>query len=238
MPKKGEIKNLVSCNHTLYKKLSGMINRCHKSKEGSKGYKNYQSRGISVCYEWRHDINKEGFNNFYTWAINNGYEDGLSIDRIDVNGNYEPSNCRWITMFEQQGNKTNNRYIKNGEVVKHASEWARELEVTSEAISERIRRGWKEEDLLLPLVNKTAEYTSEIFGVHWNVSRKRWKAMSKLNGNKRQEFIGWYYTQERAEYAKIKYETEGVKIHNKEIADEMLLELQKLKEDYEPLNTY
>lgn len=231
MPKKGETRNLVSSKHPLYSKLNGMIHRCHKAKEGEKNYKNYKERGISVCYEWRHDINKNGFNNFYTWAINNGYKKGLSIDRIDNDGNYCPENCRWITMFEQQSNKQNTRLITHNGETKHLMEWSRILNLDDGAISERIRRGWKEEDLLLP-INNRAEFISEAIGVHWNCSRDRWKAMGSLNGNIRQEFIGWYYTKENAEYAKIRFELEGIKIHNRDITDEMLLELECLKIKY------
>ena len=65
--------------------------------------------------------------NFYNWAINNGYKDNLSIDRIDVNGDYEPANCRWATNEEQANNKTTNRYITYKGETKTLSEWAKEL---------------------------------------------------------------------------------------------------------------
>lgn len=79
--------------HPLYRKWSGMITRTTNSNEEC--YHRYGGRGIKVCDEWRND-----FKNFYDWAISNGYKDGLTIDRIDVNGNYEPSNCQWLTMRE------------------------------------------------------------------------------------------------------------------------------------------
>lgn len=63
-------------------------------------YKYYGGRGIKVCDEWRND-----FKTFYKWAMSNGYEEHLTIDRIDVNGNYEASNCRWATMAEQVKNR-------------------------------------------------------------------------------------------------------------------------------------
>ena len=79
--------------HPLYRKWAGMIART-ENKKGIR-YHRYGGRGIVVCKEWRND-----FMSFYNWAINNGWSDGLTIDRIDVDGNYEPSNCQLITMKE------------------------------------------------------------------------------------------------------------------------------------------
>ena len=77
---------------------------CNKN---DKNYKYYGGRGITVCDEWRND-----FVAFYNWAIENSYSDDLTIDRINVNGNYEPSNCRWVTMAQQNQNKRNVLRIK------------------------------------------------------------------------------------------------------------------------------
>lgn len=82
----------------LYRIWIGMKSRCHNSNDT--GFDYYGARGITVCDEWKDD-----FQAFYDWSMLHGYSDELSIDRIDVNGNYEPSNCRWITMVEQQRNK-------------------------------------------------------------------------------------------------------------------------------------
>ena len=75
-----------------------MLKRCYVVSRPD--YKYYGERGIAICDEW-----KNSFHSFYDWSISNGYQDNLTIDRIDNNGNYEPSNCRWVTMAVQSRNK-------------------------------------------------------------------------------------------------------------------------------------
>ena len=82
-------------------------------------YKDYGGRGITVCDEWKHD-----FKNFYNWAMDNGYKEGLTIDRIDVNGNYTPDNCRWATLKQQGNNKRNTVYLTYEGKTRSLSEWA------------------------------------------------------------------------------------------------------------------
>lgn len=86
-------------NTRIYRIYYAMKQRCNNPKCAAYGY--YGGRGIKVCIEWEND-----FQTFYNWAMSHGYADDLSIDRIDVNGNYEPSNCRWATATEQSFNKT------------------------------------------------------------------------------------------------------------------------------------
>lgn len=88
----------------LYYVWQEMKKRCLNPK--SKSYKNYGKRGITVCNEWA-----DNFETFAKWAIRNGYKEGLSIDRVNNNGNYEPNNCRWVTSKIQTRNTRRNRYI-------------------------------------------------------------------------------------------------------------------------------
>lgn len=119
--------------HPLYKIYKGMKERTMK--EYNKGYKNYGGRGIKICDEWLND-----FKAFYNWSINNGYEEGMTIDRIDVNGNYEPSNCRWASWKEQENNRTNNHYITYNGETHTMKQWAEKLGIKYNTLSMRLNK--------------------------------------------------------------------------------------------------
>lgn len=85
-------------NTRLHRIWKAMHSRCYNKKYHA--YKYYGGRGITICEEWLHN-----FKTFYDWAMANGYEENLTIDRIDPNGNYSPNNCRWVTMELQNKNK-------------------------------------------------------------------------------------------------------------------------------------
>jgi len=148
--------------HILQQKLCDMKRRCYNPEE--KFYKDYGGRGIKVCDEWMDK--KEGHGNFQKWAVENGWEEGRSIDRIDVNGNYEPSNCRWVTPEEQANNRRNNNYVTINGVTKTTSEWARQIGISQNAFTGRINSGWTGEELLKPkfkpLKMSKAEMAKEI----------------------------------------------------------------------------
>ena len=91
----------------MYMSWSGMKCRCFNKKNPA--YNHYGGRGITVCDEWKQD-----FMNFYNWSIENGYTDELTIDRINNNGNYEPSNCRWTDMTQQIVNQRMNKNNTSG----------------------------------------------------------------------------------------------------------------------------
>lgn len=125
-----------------------MIKRCHKP--NFERYSDYGGRGIEVCLEWRNS-----FENFRDWAMENGYKENLTIDRIDTNGNYEPSNCRWSTYKVQGNNTRRNHFIEfNGECHTMA-EWAEIKGMKLQTLSNRINQyGWTIEKALTEPVRK------------------------------------------------------------------------------------
>lgn len=90
----------------IYHVWQGMVQRCQNSRPTSSGYRNYFSRGITVCDEWRNS-----FDNFHKWAIANGWKKGLTIERENNDGNYEPSNCKVASYAVQARNKRTNYFI-------------------------------------------------------------------------------------------------------------------------------
>jgi dephospho-CoA kinase len=118
----------------IYKTYQDMVSRCYYPKKMY--YKDYGGRGIRVCDEW---LDKEkGFINFYNWAMNNGYDDKLKIDRIDVNGNYEPDNCRWVDDYTQANNTSANHYIEYFEIRKSISEWSQITGINEQTLVSRV----------------------------------------------------------------------------------------------------
>ena len=127
----------------IYTCWLAMRSRCEKPQ--NKSYKHYGGRGIKLCDEW-HDAYV-----FKEWALQNGYSDDLQIERVNNDGDYEPSNCRWATRVEQANNKRTNKLINiNGET-KTAAEWARNSGITYNTIITRLKRGWRGVELLRPM---------------------------------------------------------------------------------------
>lgn len=125
----------------LYRTWQSMKRRC--CNPNAAFYKDYGGRGIKVCKEWLHD-----FEAFHNWAINNGYTDELTIDRIDENGDYCPGNCRWATQKQQANNKRNTvRLTWNGET-KTLGEWSELVGIPKATIKNRIKLGWSIERAL------------------------------------------------------------------------------------------
>lgn len=122
-------------NTRLYTIWQNMKARCYQ--KTARNYKDWGGRGIKVCDEWKHT-----FENFYSWSMENGYQNDLTIERIDVDGNYAPDNCKWMTIQEQQRNTTRNRkFTYNGET--HClKEWCEILGLNYQTVLARHKRGW------------------------------------------------------------------------------------------------
>lgn len=125
----------------LYRIWDGMKQRCYTKSETA--YKYYGGRGIKVCETWKND-----FQSFHDWALENGYSDELTIDRIDTNGDYEPSNCRWSTRKVQANNTRRNRNLTFNGQSKTIAEWSEETGINQNTILCRIRRNWSVERAL------------------------------------------------------------------------------------------
>lgn len=135
-------------NHQLYHIWSGIKDRCSDLKN-----KNYGSRGITVCEEWATD-----FLAFYNWAIANGWNETLEIDRKDVNGNYSPNNCRFVTPKINSRNKRNNHFLTYNNETKCVKEWSEIFGIGDQVILYRLKKlQWStEKALTTPLIKKYA----------------------------------------------------------------------------------
>lgn len=122
-----------------YNSWKCMKSRCYREKDPS--YKYYGARGIKVCDEWHNILN------FEKWVDENPYFDGATIDRIDTNGNYEPSNCRWATMFEQDKNRRNSILIEHNGETHNITEWAKITGINRSTLKNRYWRGVRGEKL-------------------------------------------------------------------------------------------
>ena len=125
----------------LYNIWKGMNDRTNR--KSSRNYINYGGRGISVCKEW------QSFEVFYKWAMEHGYQDDLSIDRIDVNGNYCPENCRWANAKIQANNSRRNAKIEYKGQTLTLQQWAEKLRINKTTLWNRLNAlGWSVEEAL------------------------------------------------------------------------------------------
>lgn len=133
----------LEANHThkqsgtrLYEIWQGMRTRCYRVTDAR--YHRYGGRGISICDEWKND-----FVAFYDWANKNGYSESLTIDRIDNNGNYDPTNCKWSTAEKQCNNRESNIKITIGNTTKTLTQWCEIFDLEYSAIHARyVRNGF------------------------------------------------------------------------------------------------
>lgn len=130
-----------------------MKDRCYN--KNHRYFNDYGGRGIKVCDEW---LNKDnGFKNFYEWALNNGYCDGMTLDRINVNGNYEPNNCRWVDWTRQANNRRNNVFLTYNGLTGTICDWARFLKVPKYDLYNRRYRGMNDSQIIDEILKQKGE---------------------------------------------------------------------------------
>ena len=127
----------------IYRIWAGMKTRCYNSH--SRGYKYYGKKGVSVCEEWRGSFEK-----FYGWAVNNGYDENLTIDRIDSSKGYSPDNCRWVSMETQNRNKDSVVPITYNGKTMLLGDWAKSIGICYASLYDRIKRHGLEIALATP----------------------------------------------------------------------------------------
>jgi hypothetical protein len=120
---------------------NNMTSRCYN--ENAKDYKYYGGRGIKLCMSW-----KKSFACFCIWALTNGYEENLTLDRIDSSKDYSPENCRWVSWDIQNRNKSQTRNIEINGQVKCLKDWCKELGLEYHAVAMKIYRGVSEKEAL------------------------------------------------------------------------------------------
>lgn len=125
----------------LYGIWANIKTRCYNAHDPH--FDRYYKRGIKVCDEWLND-----FEAFYDWSMNNGYKDTLTIDRINNDGNYEPSNCRWVSVKEQNQNKRNVILLTFENKTMSATAWSKSLRLGKNTVLARYHKGWSVEECL------------------------------------------------------------------------------------------
>lgn len=120
----------------LYRVWEGMKERCSNANHES--YAHYGGKGVTVCAEWK------DYTKFFNWTVAAGYKDGLSLDRYpNIDGNYEPNNCRWATIIQQMRNMSTNRIIEYNGQSKCIAEWAEIFGLRAGLIYDRLNKlGW------------------------------------------------------------------------------------------------
>lgn len=151
----------------LYQIWKGIKQRCYNPNR--KEYKNYGARGIIMCKDWKNNYTK-----FYNWAISNGYNNRLTIERINNNGNYEPNNCKWITLSDQTQNKRNNIILSAFGTTKTCKSWSKDKRCVVEytTIIKRLNRGWPTEEAIVTPKQSPSQHFITIFGETKN--QKEW----------------------------------------------------------------
>lgn len=183
----------------LEKTYRNMHSRCENP--NATKYEIYGGKGITVCDEWS---GENGLVNFYNWAIANGYEEGLSIDRIDGDKGYSPDNCRWATIDEQNFNRSNTLLITIDGETKQAKDWAKEYGLAIDTFWQRYYKGITGKDLIDEPSMASNRNTSGVTGVVYRKDTGKWTA--SIDKDNVHYSLGCYTNKEDA--IKARYEAE------------------------------
>lgn len=135
-------KHGISASHPkIYHAYMDMMARCYNP--DLKNFHRYGGRGIMVCEEW-----KTNLESFLNWSLQNGFEENLSLDRIQNDGNYEPNNCRWIPQLKQAQNRSTTVFIEHNGIKESMAATGRRYGITPQAIKFRLAKGWSVKDAL------------------------------------------------------------------------------------------
>lgn len=173
------------CGSLTYVTWAAMKQRCAES---SLNPQYYRDKGISVCERWK--------NSFEAFVADMGERPSKqhSIDRIDSNGNYEPGNCRWATIKEQNRNTSANVILTHNGKTMCMTDWAIELGVETGIIADRLRLGWSVERALT-----SEKRTKGKPKPQWMAKRNRWRARIVVGG--KEHGLGWHKTEQEAQAA-------------------------------------
>jgi hypothetical protein len=141
--------------HPLYSRWVSLKQRCNNPAD--KSYDSYGARGISVCLSWNLD-----YKTFYDWAIASGFQPNLQLDRIDTNGNYEPSNCRWVTSKENTNNRRCTVKVLINGITMTPEEASSLSGVGTSTIKTRLQRGWSDNEAVFTPSSKRKPRRSNV----------------------------------------------------------------------------
>lgn len=133
---------MTETSKKLKKVFAHMKERCYNPND--KRYEDWGGRGIQICDEWLSDPET-----FVLWSIENGYDEGLTIDRVDNNGNYCPENCRWATKAENNQNRRSSRYYTYNGKTQNLQKWCDEYNASRSMVDKRLQLGWEFDKALL-----------------------------------------------------------------------------------------
>ena len=139
----------MSQNNMIYKRWGSMKNRCNNP--NSIAYERYGGRGIKVCEEW-----DKSFQSFYKWAIENGFEENLTLDRIDNNKEYFPENCRWVTTKIQNRNCSRNHFVTYNGKTQCIADWSDETGIRRDTLLYRLNHCKNIDEVFYAKNRKTA----------------------------------------------------------------------------------